>query len=62
MVNEILLNETKKVSAAKEAPEFSDFGYDKNDLYQLEKLVLKRRKKNLNDVSVLLNANRKVHM
>ena len=46
-VDKILLNETKKVSAANhEAPEFLDSDYDENDMYQVEKWVLKRLKKN----------------
>ena len=37
VVDEIILNETQKVSAARESPEFLDSGYDANDLYQVEK-------------------------
>ena len=51
-----------KVSSAREASEFLDSDYDENDIYQVEKLVLKILKKNLNDVSVHLNANVKNHM
>ena len=62
MVDEILLNETQKVCTSMEAPDFLDFGYDENDLYQVEKLVLKRLKKKFNDVSMCLNSNRNFHM
>ena len=58
--NRILLNETKKVSAVREAPEFWDSDYNENNMYQVEKWALKRLKKNLTDVSVRLNM--KVHM
>ena len=37
VVDEILLNETKKVSAAREAPECLESDCDKNHLYQVEK-------------------------
>ena len=57
MVDEILLNETKKVSALREAPEFLDYDYDENNLYQVGKQFLKRLNRNLNYVSVRLNAN-----
>ena len=33
MLDEILMNETQKVSAAKEVPELLDPDYDDNDLY-----------------------------
>ena len=52
----------KKVSAARESPEFLDFDCDENDLYQVEKLVNKILKRNFNEVSMRLNANRKIHM
>ena len=35
VVDEILLHETQKVSAAREAPEFLDSDYDENDIYQV---------------------------
>ena len=44
MVDEILLNETQKVSAAREAPEILDSDYDENDLYQVEKMCLEETK------------------
>ena len=43
-VHEILLHETKKVSAAKEAPEFLESGYDENELYQVENMSLENTK------------------
>ena len=62
MVYEILLNETQKVSTARESPEFWDSHYDENYLYQDEKMSLEETKEKLNDVSVRLNTNRKIHM
>ena len=39
MVDEILLNETQKIIATNhEAPEILDSDYDKNDLYQVDKM------------------------
>ena len=61
-VDEILINETRKVSAVRGASNFLDSGCGENDLYQVEKLVLKRIKKKLNDVNVRLNANIKFCM
>ena len=43
-MDEILLNETKKVSAAREAQEFLDSDYDANDLYQVDKMSLEETK------------------
>ena len=37
MVYDILINETQKLSAARQAPEFLESDYDVNDLYQVEK-------------------------
>ena len=62
MVDEILLNETQKVSAARGAPEFLDSDCDEKNLYQAEKMILKIIKIKLNDVSLRFNANRKIHM
>ena len=61
-MDEILLNETQKVSADREAPQFLDSDHDENDLYQVESMSLEDTKENLNDVSVRLNANKKVNM
>ena len=47
MVDEILPYETPKVSAAREVPEFLDSYYDKNDLYQVEKMSLEETKEKL---------------
>ena len=44
VVENILLNETQKVSAAREAPEFLDSDCDENDLYQVEKIILEETK------------------
>ena len=44
IVDEILLNETQKVSAAREAPEFLDSNCDDNGLYQVEKKSLEETK------------------
>ena len=38
-VDEILLNETQKVSATKEGPGFLESSYDENILYQVEKVI-----------------------
>ena len=46
-MDEIIFNETKKVSAAREPPGFLGYDYDDNDLYRVGKWVLKRLKKNL---------------
>ena len=47
MVDEILLNEAQKVSAAKEAPEFLDSDYDAKNIYQVEKMSLEETKEKL---------------
>ena len=47
MVYEILLNELKKLSAAKEAPELLDSDYDNNDLYHIDKMSLEETKEKL---------------
>ena len=61
VVDEILINEPKKVSAANhKAPEFLESDYDENDLYQVENTSLEDTKSFLTDVSVHLNT--KVHM
>ena len=46
-VDEILLTENQKVSAAREAPEFLDSDYDENDLYQVYKMSLEETKEKL---------------
>ena len=40
IVDEILLNRTQKLSAAREAPEFLGRDYDVNDLFKAEKMSL----------------------
>ena len=45
MVDEILLNETQKVSAVKEAPKILDS--DENDIYQVERMSLEETKEKL---------------
>ena len=47
MVYEIILHETQKVSAAKEAPDFSESGYDENELNQVEKMSLEDTREKL---------------
>ena len=59
MVDDILLNETQKVSAMSESPTCLDYDFDKNDLNQVEKMSLEDIKENFNHVSLRLNANRK---
>ena len=39
-MDEIILNETQKGSAARKSPEFLDSDCDENDLYQVEKMIL----------------------
>ena len=47
VVDEILLNQTKKVSSAREAQEFLDSDYDDDYLYQIENMSLKETKEKL---------------
>ena len=61
-VDEILLNENQKLSAAKEAPEKIESNFDENELYQIYKRVLNILKKKLDDISVRLNTKFKIHM
>ena len=44
MVDEILMNETQKISATREAPEFLDSDYDENNLYQVKMMNLEETK------------------
>ena len=46
VVNEILLHETQKVIAAREAQFVLEYDYDENDLYQVERMSLEETKKN----------------
>ena len=46
-VDEIVLNGTQKVSAAREAPEVLDSDYDEKNLYQVDKMSLKETKEKL---------------
>ena len=39
-----MLNETQKVSGAREAPEFLDLDCDENDIYQVEKINIEETK------------------
>ena len=43
-VDEILLHETQKLSAEREAPEFLESDYDKNELYKVESMSLEDTK------------------
>ena len=47
MVDEILLNETQKVSAARKAWECLDSDCDDNNIYQVDKMSLKETKNKL---------------
>ena len=38
-MDEILENETQKISAAREAPELMDYYYIYNDIYQVDKII-----------------------
>ena len=46
-MNEILLNETQKLSSTREAPEFLDSDYDEKDLYQVERVSIEETKEKL---------------
>ena len=46
-MDDILLNETQKVRAAREEPEFFDSDYDTKNLYQVDKISLEDTKKKL---------------
>ena len=61
MVDEILLNETQKVTSAREAPKFLSMIVMRTIHIRLIKLILRRLKKNFNDVSMRLNSNNKIH-
>ena len=43
-VDEVILHETKKVSVVEEAPEFLEYYYDENELYQVENISLEDTK------------------
>ena len=43
-MDKLLINETQKVSAAREAPYFLDSDFDDNYLYQVEKMSLEETK------------------
>ena len=45
MVDEILLNETQKVSAVRKAREFLEYDYDDNNIYQVENMRLGEKNK-----------------
>ena len=47
VVDEIPLNETQKVSAAREAPEFLESDCDENNIYQVEKISLEETKEKI---------------
>ena len=38
-MDDIIINETQKVSAAREAPEFLDPDFDENNVYQVYKMM-----------------------
>ena len=60
-MDEIILNETQKASAAKEALEFLYPYYYEKNIYQVERMSLEETKGNLNDTSVTLNLKLKIH-
>ena len=43
-VDQIILDETQQLSAAREAPEFLDSDYDGNYVYQVDKMSLEETK------------------
>ena len=47
VVDEILLNETQKVSDTREAPSFLDSAYYENNIYQVERMSLEETKENI---------------
>ena len=59
-VDEILLHENQKVSAKRDAHENVESDFDASKLYQIYNMSLEDTKKNLNDVSLRLNANLKI--
>ena len=61
-MDEILLHETQKVSAAKEAPSFLEYDYDDSKIYQVGNMNLEETNIKLNDVNMRLYAKIKVHM
>ena len=46
-MDEILINDTQKLSAAREAPDFLGYDCDENYLYQVEKMSLKDTKEKI---------------
>ena len=62
-VDEIILNETQKVSDTNhEAPEFLDSDYDANNLYQVDKMSLEDTKKKLDWRKRAFEYEKKNHM
>ena len=61
-MDEIILKENNKVSAEEEAHENTESDFDENDLYQIDNMSLDEKKEKMNDVSVRLNENSKIHM
>ena len=47
MVDDILINETQKVSAERKAPGFLNSGCNENDLYQVDKISLEESKEKI---------------
>ena len=47
MVDNIIINETQKVSAAREAQEVLNSDCDENDLYQVDEMILVETKEKL---------------
>ena len=46
-VDEILLHENEKISAVKEAPKKVEYGFDENELYQIDNISLEDTKEKL---------------
>ena len=61
-MNEILLQENQKLFSEKEAHENTEFYFDDSKLYQVNNMIIKDTKIKLNDVSMRLNENLKIHM
>ena len=62
-VDKIILHENQKISLEKEAHENIESDFDESELYQTENMSIEYTIwKTLNDISVRLNANLKIHM
>ena len=61
-VDEIILQEDNKVSAGTEAQEIIESEFDENNLYRIDNMSLKEKRKNLNYISVRFNTKSKMYI